>query len=382
MIGSCVAETSLESERWFRPRDFLVTSVFLLVSVGTVLIFSASAFHWSVQGDSTFFLRRQLIWLPIAFAGCYLMSRINPQVLQRYHWQFLLASMVLLAVVLVPQLGRNVNASRRWLPLGGGLQFQPSELAKLAVIVFVAGFMSRDVTRRNKFFRGFLAVCFVVLPLFALILAEPDFGTAMFVLGLAFTVLVLSGMRKIFFFASFIIFAPIIAAFAYWRWEQIQVRLLGFFDPEKLYQVKHSLTALGSGGLSGLGLGESGQKLQFLPEPHTDFILAILGEELGFLGCLGVILVFLVLLWSGAAIVWRTKELFPFLLGAGIIVSLASQAAFNIAVVTASAPTKGIPLPFITFGGSGLCMTLAQIGILLSIDRANRFSAASRAESP
>jgi cell division protein FtsW len=211
-----------------------------------------------------------------------------------------------------------------------------------------------------------------VLPIFGLVLVEPDFGTSMFILALAFFVLLLSGVRKLYLIASAAIFAPIIAGFVYWRWEMIQARLLGFLEPDKVYQVKHSLTALGSGGVWGLGLGASAEKLQFLPEPHTDFILSILGEELGFAGTVGILLLFVVLLWSGVGMVWRTRDLFGFLVGAGIVLALAFQAALNIAVVTASMPTKGIPLPLLTHGGSGLCATLAQVGLLLSIDRIQR----------
>jgi cell division protein FtsW len=354
---------------WLRPREIFITCVFLLVTIGTVMVFSASAFHWSIEGDSFYFLRKQLAWLPIAILGCWLFQDLDYRLFKERYWYLLAASVILLTAVLIPQVGRKVNASQRWLPLGGGLQLQPSELAKLAVILFVAGFMSAKPERRSQFFKGFLPVCLTLLPVFGLILVEPDFGTAMFVLGLAFFVLLLSGMRKVYFVASALLFAPIIAAFLYVRWEKVQVRFLGFLDPEKIYQVKHSLTALGAGGWFGVGLGAGGEKLQFLPEPHTDFILAVLGEELGLLGSLGVLLLFLILLWSGAGIVWRTRDLFGFLLGAGIVVSLTLQAAINIAVVTASVPTKGIPLPFITFGGSGLCVTLAQVGILLSIAR-------------
>lgn len=356
--------------------DVFVTTVFLLVAVGTVMVFSASAFYWSVEGDSFYFLRRHAAWLPIAVLGCLLCRSIDHRILRRHYWTLLVASIVLLAIVLVPHLGRKENEATRWLPLGGGFQFQPSELAKIAAIVFVAGFMSADPSRKDRFLGGFLVVCAAVLPLFVLILVEPDFGTAMFVLGLAFFVLFLSGTKSLYFLSSALIFAPIISGFVYLRWEKIYSRLLGFLEPEKVYQVKHSLIALGSGGWTGLGLGASGQKLRFLPEPHTDFILAILGEEMGFLGSVTLLTLFVILLVSGAMMVWRVRDLFGFLVGAGIIVSLAFQAALNIAVATASAPTKGIPLPFVSFGGSGLCVVLAQVGILLSIERADRESAA------
>ncbi len=153
------------------------------------------------------------------------------------------------------------------------------------------------------------------------------------------------------------------------RWDQIQHRILGFLNPEEVYQVKHSLTALGAGGWFGAGLGAGGHKLSFLPEAHTDFILAIVGEEMGFAGCSVILLFFVALLWGGVGIVWRARDVFGFLVGSGIVLGLGVQAFLNIAVVTASAPTKGIALPFVTFGGSGLVMSLCQIGILLSIDR-------------
>ena len=366
--------------RAFNPRDVFITCVFLLLSLGTVMVFSSSAFHWSVEGDAYYFLRRQLAWLPIAVFGCLLVRQLDYRILRQHYWEPLALSVVLLAVVLIPEIGRDVNQSRRWLPLGAGLQFQPSELAKLAVILFVAGFMAGNPLRKRLFFKGFLVVGLSVFPVFLLVLLEPDFGSAVFILGLASFVLVMSGVRKVYLLLSAVLLAPVIALFVRARWELIHTRLLGFLEPEKVYQVKQSLTALGSGGMWGVGLGASGQKLRFLPEPHTDFILAILGEELGFFGCLGVLLLFVVLLWSGAAIVWRTRDLFGFLLGAGVVISLSFQAAINVAVVTASFPTKGIPLPFLTHGGSGLCMTLVQVGLLLSIERVSRLDscAASR----
>lgn len=362
------------------PRDLFVTAAFILVALGTVMVFSASSFHWSVPDDSYHFLRRQLLWLPIAFGACFLFSHLGTRVLRRFYCQFLVASLVLLAIVLVPHVGRNVNASTRWLPLGGGLQFQPSELAKLSVVLFVAGFMAKDPERRRSFCRGFLPVSAAILPVFLLILVEPDFGTAMFVLALGSLLLYLAGMRLWYFLASASIFAPLIAGFVYHRWDQVKVRLLGVLDPTSLYQVKQSLTALGIGGWDGVGLGGSVQKLRFLPEPHTDFILAIIGEELGFIGCVAVIALFAVCLWSGLAMVWRFRDPFSFLAGAGILLSLTSQAVFNVAVVTGSAPTKGIPLPFVTFGGSGLLVAMAQVGILLALERENRTALA--AESP
>ncbi len=351
------------------PRALVVTSVCLLVSFGTVMVFSSAAFHWSAAGDTTFFLRKQVAWVVIASLAGLFFYQIDYRLLKRWYWQLLVLTTVLLAVVLLPQIGTDVNQSRRWLRLGGGLQFQPSELSKLAVIVFVAAFLANDPTRRHRFLGGFMAACLAVLPAFVLILIEPDFGTSVFVLGLALMLLVLGGVRLYYLVASAFFFLPMLALAAHSRWDQISHRILAFLHPAEVYQVRHSLTALGSGGWFGQGLGAGGQKLSFLPEAHTDFILAIVGEETGFVGCALILLFFVALVWGGVGIVWRARDDFGFLVGAGIILGLGVQAFLNVAVVTASAPTKGIALPFVTFGGSGLVMSLCQIGILLSIDR-------------
>lgn len=364
------------------PRNFFFVGVFVLVATGVVMVFSASAFHWLAVDDSYYFLRRQLAWLVIASLGGVFFYQLDYRVLKRYHRAIYMVVLLLLVVVLIPSVGRDVNSSRRWLPLGGGFQVQPSELAKLATMIFVAGFIDADPARGRRFWKGFVPLSFAVLPAFSLVLIEPDFGTSVFIAVLAFGLIVLGGVPWRYLLASSVVFVPILSVFIYVRLEQIQGRLLGFLDPDEVYQVRHSLTALGSGGWLGRGLGAGGQKHQFLPEAHTDFVFAILGEELGFVGALAVVALFVVVLWSGAAMVLRVRDTFGFLLGAGITLALSLQAALNIAVVTASAPTKGIPLPFMTFGGSGLCVTLAQVGILLSIDRVRREEASREPTEP
>ncbi len=333
------------------------------------MVFSATAFHWTVEDDSYLFLRKQIAWVAIGALGALFFYQVDYRLLQRWYWYILIIATILLILVLIPQFGTVVNKSRRWLRLGGGLQFQPSELGKLAVIIFVSAFLAGDPSRRHRFLGGFVAACFAVLPIFVLILLEPDFGTSVFVLGLALMLLVLGGVKLHYLLVSSLIFVPLMALAVHSRWEQVTVRLMGFLDPDKVYQVRHSLTALGAGSWFGKGLGASGQKLNFLPEPHTDFILAVIGEELGLVGSILIVLLYVGLLWGGVGILWNARDLFGFLLGSGIVIGLCVQAVLNVAVVTASAPTKGIALPFVTFGGSGLLMSLCQVGILLSIDR-------------
>ena len=353
------------------PGDALLAGVVLLTAIGTVMVASASFFHRSVDGDPYFFLRRQVLWLPIAILSGVLAARLDYRVLARGYWLILLATIGLLAMVFIPGVGLELNGARRWIH-AGSMQFQPSELGKLAAIVFIAGFLANDPQRVKLFWRGFVPLAAGVFLLVGMILIEPDFGTAIFTFLLSGSVMMIAGLRKRFAILSGLLAAPPVALFMVWRWEQIRIRLLGFIEPERIYQVKQSLIALGAGGLTGSGLGAGAQKLKFLPEPQTDFIFAVIGEELGLLGAIGIILLFVGLLWAGAAIARRARDYFGFLVASGIVIALALQAAINIAVVTATGPTKGIPLPFITFGGSGLVMTLIQVGLLLSVDRSRR----------
>jgi cell division protein FtsW len=350
-------------------KEALLSSVFMLLALSAVMVFSASAFHYLITEDTSFFLKRQLMWIGISGAICYFTYMSDYRILQKHYRLGLILTLVMLALVMIPGLGIRVNQSSRWLPLGGGIRFQPSEVAKITVLVFLAGYICRDPVRTRKFWKGFVPAALGVGLLWGLILIEPDLGTSSFILGLGIILMMIAGMRWRYFLAPVAVFTPFLALFTYMRWDMIVHRFQGLLNPEGLHQLRHSLRALGSGGLTGMGVGAGMQKLRYLPEAHTDFVFAVIGEEMGLVGCLCVIALFLVLLWSGVMIARGAKDSFGYLLGAGIILSLGMQAAFNIAVVTASAPTKGIPLPLVTFGGTGLCVTMAQIGILLSIWR-------------
>ena len=350
-------------------KETLLSSVFMLLSLSAVMVFSASAFHYLITEDTSFFLKRQLMWIGISGAICYFTYMSDYRILQKHYRLGLILTLVMLALVMIPGFGIRVNQSSRWLPLGGGIRFQPSEVAKITVLVFLAGYICRDPVRTRKFWKGFVPAALGVGLLWGLILIEPDLGTSSFILGLGIILMMIAGMRWRYFLAPVAVFTPFLALFTYMRWDMIVHRFQGLLNPEGLHQLRHSLRALGSGGLTGMGVGAGMQKLRYLPEAHTDFVFAVIGEEMGLVGCLCVIALFLVLLWSGVMIARGAKDSFGYLLGAGIILSLGMQAAFNIAVVTASAPTKGIPLPLVTFGGTGLCVTMAQIGILLSIWR-------------
>lgn len=349
----------------FRPRDMLLVSVILLLTLSTVMVFSAGAFYRSME-DSFFFLRRQLLWLPIAGLIGVLFAGLDYRSYRAWYVPIYLVALALLGLVLVPGVGASVNNSQRWLRVGG-LQFQPSELAKLAVVLLVAGFLSNRPERVRSLVRGFLPLGSLIILMFGLILIEPDLGGSAFVLALGTGLMLIGGMRIRYMITSSLAVAPILYFYAVEHWDTIWVRLQGLLNPTEVYQVKHSLIAFGSGGLTGVGLGASVEKLRFLPEAHTDFILAVIGEELGLVGSLGVLGLFSVLVLAGAAIALEARDRFGFLLASGITMALGFQAAVNVAVVTGTAPTKGMPLPFLTFGGSGLCMTLAEVGILVSV---------------
>ncbi|MCH2581313.1 MAG: putative lipid II flippase FtsW [Planctomycetes bacterium] len=368
------------------PKETLLSAVFLLLALSAVMVFSASAFHYLIVEDSTFFLKRQMMWIGISAAICYFTYMSDYRILQKHYRLGLALTAVALVLVLIPGLGIRVNQSSRRLPLGGGLRIQPSEIAKITVLVFIAGYICNDSRRTTNFFKGFMPAALSVGAIWGSTLAEPDLGTSTFILGLGLILMLIGGMRWRSFLAPAAGFTPFLVLFAYLRREMIVHRFQGLFNPEGLHQLRHSLRALGSGGVSGMGLGAGMQKLRYLPEAHTDFVFAVIGEELGLVGTLGVISLFLVVLWSGVTIARRAKDSFGYLLAAGIILSLGMQAAFNIAVVTGSAPTKGIPLPLVTFGGTGLCVPMAQIGLLLSIYRISQtpgpayFSGVNQAE--
>lgn len=365
-----VTAMRLRFHRFVQPQELLLSSVVLLLALGTIMVFSAGAFYHRAP-DSFFLLRRQLLWLPIAVCVGVFFSLVDYRLYRRYYPYVLALGISLLVLVLVPGVGRLVNNSRRWLPLGGFFQFQPSEFAKLAAVIFVAGFLSVRPERTRSFVGGFVPVAAGVLALFGLILAEPDLGSSVFVLALGVALALIAGMRLVYLLGNLLVVVPILAAYTYVHWDTVSTRLRGMVEPEGQYQTMQSLIALGSGHWFGVGLGAGAQKLRYLPEAHTDFIFAVIGEELGFVGCVAVIILFLALIWSGVAIAWRAGDLFGFLLASGITLALAAQAAVNIAVVTGTAPTKGMPLPLLSFGGSGLCMTLAQVGILVSVARAS-----------
>jgi cell division protein FtsW len=351
----------------------LLTIMLVLLTIGVVMLFSTSALYAKDRyGDQHYLLKRQLAWMLVGAVGCGMAASFPYPKLRGVCTAMLVVAGVMLALALVPHIGLKVGGARRWLGFGP-MRFQPSELGKLALVVWLAHWLAKEKRRLDRFSRGFAIPMGVVGIMLLLILAEPDFGSTALMASVSFAMMYIAGVRLRFLvptilsgvagFATLVIHNPTRAA-----------RLMAFMDLEKYkqgagYQVWQAILAFGSGGFNGLGLGNSLQKMFYLPEAHTDFIFPIIGEELGLVGTLAILLAFALLMVCAVVISLRASDLFGQYLGMGIAVLLAMQALINIGVVTAWLPTKGLPLPFISFGGSNLVLNMVAIGLLLNIYR-------------
>jgi cell division protein FtsW len=360
-----------------KEADFIILfTAVTLVSFGIVMVFSASL--WIAEagrGDSFFHLRRQAMWALLGLAGMFFFSNYDYRKLKRWVNLALLASLFLLLAVFIPGVGLEISGARRWIDLGG-FTGQPSDFARVALLVFAAAYLSRKDIRMNKFLEGPFPVLAVLGLFFLLILLQPDLGTA---LAMAATIMIIIFAAGIPLYQLGLIAVLSLPASLYLMVSEPYRlrRMTSFLDPwadplHTGYQIIQSLYALGPGGLFGVGLGRGRQKLFFLPEPHSDFIFAVIGEELGFIGTSSVLLLYLLLLWRGFKVALMAPDSFGSLLATGITAMIGVQALINIGVVTGSLPVTGINLPLISAGGSSLLVILSSIGILLNISKHSR----------
>jgi cell division protein FtsW len=339
-----------------------------LVAFGLVMVYSASSARALLSSDApSYYLKRQAVYALMGLVALVVLSRVDFHRLRHWTGALLAATFILLVAVLA--LGTAVNGARRWLPLGF-IDFQPSELAKLVLAVWTAGLLARRPAPRTL---GDLAkpIGVVVGLACALILVEPDLGTAIAVAIMVSAILVVSG-TPLRLLASAAGIAITLVLFAIWLEPYRRERIFSFLDPwhdpqGAGFQAVQSMIALGSGGLFGVGLGESVQKIYYLPEASTDMIFAIIGEELGLIGVAAVIAAFAVFAYAGFNIALRCRDPFGKRLAAGITALICGQAAVNVSAVMGLAPLTGIPLPFVSYGGSSLVVGLAAVGILLNI---------------
>jgi cell division protein FtsW len=352
----------------------LTFSVLALLCIGMVMIYSASAFYAveHCRTDAEFFLKRQALAVALGIAAMVIAKNVD------YRWfrnrtllyATLGSSLMFLGIVLLPMF-HPVNGAQRWINLGL-INFQPAEYAKIALIIYLAYSLARKQEQIKTFTVGFLPHVMLVGVFVVLLLKQPDFGTSVMLFLILFSMLFVAGAKISYLLLAFILAMP----YAYYlvrktpyRWERIKSFLHPFENVQSFgYQIRESLMSIGSGGLTGLGLGEGKQKLHFLPAAHTDFIFAIIGEELGFVGICVVILLFVALIYSGVRIAMRSKDLFGMMLASGITAWITFQTVINMMVVLGLAPTKGFPLPFISYGGTSIVFTLFSIGILHSIN--------------
>lgn len=348
----------------------LITIVLALLSLGIVMLASSSSVKGSTElHDPLFFFKRQVIWLFMSIVVAAIVVRFD------YHWWQKLAlplavtAVILLVMVFIPPFGHTAGGSSRWVRLGP-FSLQPSEIGKFAVIVVLSTWMTFIGRRATNFKEGLLFPVLGLGLVLGLLLLEPDYGTT-FLTGAVGMLLMFAGGTRIGYLFITGTLGLCGFALAVMQNEVRMARVLAFLMPEKYphtaYHLAQSKVAFIVGGLSGVGLGDSMQKQLYLPEPHTDFILAIIGEELGFLATCFVVLLFLGFAICGLIISLRAKDPFGRLLAFGMTTMISTQAAINVGVVTGCLPTKGLPLPFISYGGSSLMMSMACVGVLVNV---------------
>jgi cell division protein FtsW len=350
----------------------IIAIVLVLCIVGLVMIASTSMVK-AESLTSCALLNRQVLWMALALVGMFVMMHVD------YHWfarispWIVAASVLLLLAVLVPGIGFWRLGARRWFHILD-VSFQPSEFAKLAIILFVGWWFTQEGPSRARSLKwGFIPVMAVTGILAGLIVLEPDLGTAVLVAVVGISVAVLAGMRLRYLL---LVALPVLPAlyFLVWSVKWRHDRLLAFLDPWQYYngvgyQLCQALMAIGSGGVLGVGPGQSTEKLGYLPEAIHDFVFAILGEELGFVGTFSIVILFAVFVWLGRRVAVGACDRLGFLLASGVTLTVGLQAIINMAVVTGLVPPKGIALPFISVGGSSLCCLMASVGLLLNVAR-------------
>ncbi len=355
--------------------DLLVfTTVIVLLSIGIIMVFSAS----SVMGISDFrdpfhYVKRQSLWAVVGLFAMFFLARIDYRIYKALALPGILLSYVLLVLVLI--IGQDIGGAKRWIDLGF-FNLQPSEISKLAMVNFVAVYIANKREKLRLFWIGLCPILVILGLKFGLIMLEPDFGTAV---AMSFTILVVlfAGGAHLGQLAGLGLAAIPGLMFLVFQKPYRMRRIMAFRDPwadpaDTGWNIIQSLLAIGSGGLFGLGLGNSRQKFSYLPEHHTDFIFAILSEELGFIGAFMVAFLFFIFAWRGLRIALNAPDLYGTLLAIGITSMIGFQAMLNMGVVTGSLPVTGIPLPFISYGGASLMMSLASVGILLNISRQSK----------
>ncbi|MDD4940201.1 MAG: putative lipid II flippase FtsW [Candidatus Omnitrophica bacterium] len=355
----------------------IFTVSFILICIGTVMIYSASSIYaWERYGDSFFFLKRHLSFLLIGSILALWVMSFDYKKFRKWAKPLMALALLLLVLVLIPGIGREVSGARRWFRFKF-ISFQPSEFASLAVIIYAADFIARKGDYIRTFMRGFLPPVMALGATAVLILAQPDLGTVMALAIVMFIMLWVAGARTSYLVSMILASLPALYVLIFsvpYRRARILAFLNPWLDPKGTgFQVIQSQVALGSGGIFGVGLGHSKQKLFYLPAAHTDFVFSIIGEELGLIGTIGVIILIIAFVHQGTKLVKNAPDKFGYFLSLGLISMISLKAAINIGVACSVLPTKGLPLPFISYGGSSFVFDMVSLGILMNIGRTGEY---------
>jgi cell division protein FtsW len=349
----------------------LLGAMLTLLTIGTVEIYSASAvFARTESGSSTYFLTHQLAYLGLGAIAMLVAATVDHGLLKRLTLPMLVGAALLLGAVLV--VGTKILGAKRWLYLGG-VSFQPVEVAKLALVVYLAASLARKRDKVRLFSVGFMPHLAVAALFMGLLLAQPDLGSAMILGATTLLLLFVAGTRMSYILLAVMAAAPIVyhsVVGTPWRLK----RMIAFLDPWQFrqgvgYQITESLISIGSGGATGVGLGEGKQKLFYMPEAHSDFIMSNIGEELGFVGFAVVLAMYVIILWRGVRAAWYARDAFGTYLAFGLTAVFSLQALINTGVVLGALPAKGLTLPFVSYGGTSLVMSMFCGGVLLNISR-------------
>ena len=369
-----------------QPFDFMLCIViFILLALGIVMVLSASApSALTESGKAYTYAGRQLLFGILGIISMFVISKIDYRLYKKFYWLIYFASWMILLLVMIPGLGVSANGAKRWVAIPGIGQFQPSELTKIGLIVFYAGYLSEHKDELKDFWKGFVKpLCFLLPPIAVLFFVQNHLSASLIMGMVTCVMMLMAGTRLLHFIAVGSVGAGGIISYLVYTLTSGSAgdnfrleRIVSFLDPWQDakgtgWQVIQSLYAIGSGGVFGVGLGESKQKYLYIAEPQNDFIFSIIAEELGFIGCAFIILLFGIFIWRGILIAIKAPDSFSSLVAVGITSLVAIQAVLNIAVVTSSIPNTGIPLPFFSYGGTALFILLSSCGILLNISRAS-----------
>ena len=368
-------EKNNKQHNTFSPELIMVSAVLLLTGIGIVMVYSASsALALKRYGTDLYFVKKQAFFTLIGIIVM-IMCRYFPY---RYYrnitYPALILSFILLIAVHVSGLGYTAGGARRWISFGI-VSFQPSELARFAMILYLAYSMDKKINRIKEFSIGFLPHVIILSAFICLIIIQPDFGSVVILGAITWMMLFIGGVRIVYLLSSLALLLPI-GYFFMINAEYRVRRWLSFMDPWQYkagegYQIVHSLMAFGTGGIWGSGIGKGYQKLFYLPEPHTDFIFSVIGEEFGLIGICAIIFLYALILWKGISIAKNATDNFGAFIAIGLTIAIGIEVFINMGVTLGIMPSKGLPLPFISYGGTSLLLSMASIGILMNIGSSN-----------